>query len=209
MESSKCTHCKKMFKHWRHVKRQFCSQECHFEAQRIVRICPVCGKGKKGQKNRPVKKYCSIQCWGIAHRKQKIISNCKQCGKKIYCHKSRIQKFCSTKCHNKFRTLPVKEFWRRKKERVKLYRNTHPEKTAEWKHRRRTRETNGGESFTAEEWKAMKRRFNYRCAKCKKRTKLTIDHIIPVSANGKNSIDNIQPLCMPCNSRKSYKVPVS
>lgn len=35
-----------------------------------------------------------------------------------------------------------------------------------------------------------------------KEVKMTIDHIIPVSRGGTNHIDNLQPLCLPCNKSK-------
>lgn len=44
------------------------------------------------------------------------------------------------------------------------------------------------------------------CLFCKAMGKLTIDHIIPVSKGGTNSIDNLQPLCLSCNIKKSDKV---
>lgn len=60
-------------------------------------------------------------------------------------------------------------------------------------------------SFTTAEWKALCRRFKNRCAWCKQKKKLTVDHIVPLSKGGGNTIDNIQPLCYSCNSRKYNK----
>lgn len=37
---------------------------------------------------------------------------------------------------------------------------------------------------------------------------ITKDHIIPKSKNGKNHIDNYQPMCLPCNSKKANKIPL-
>lgn len=34
---------------------------------------------------------------------------------------------------------------------------------------------------------------------------LTPDHVVPLSRGGTNYIDNIQPLCGPCNSQKHAK----
>lgn len=36
--------------------------------------------------------------------------------------------------------------------------------------------------------------------------KITIDHIYPKSKGGSNTIDNYQPMCGPCNGRKSDKI---
>ena len=45
--------------------------------------------------------------------------------------------------------------------------------------------------------------YGHRCLRCGSRDELlTVDHVIPLSLGGANSIDNIQPLCEGCNLLK-------
>jgi 5-methylcytosine-specific restriction endonuclease McrA len=44
------------------------------------------------------------------------------------------------------------------------------------------------------------------CGKCGSKSKLHIDHIIPKSKGGKNSLDNVQILCQTCNLKKGNRV---
>lgn len=61
-------------------------------------------------------------------------------------------------------------------------------------------------SFTIKEWENKKEDFGNRCVVCKKARKLTVDHIIPISRNGSNYIENIQPLCESCNYSKQDRL---
>lgn len=45
-----------------------------------------------------------------------------------------------------------------------------------------------------------------RCLSCGSEKRLTLDHIVPLSKGGTNRPDNLQTLCMPCNSKKGTKV---
>jgi len=49
-------------------------------------------------------------------------------------------------------------------------------------------------------------RDGYRCLRCHREDRLTIDHIIPLSKGGSNSMDNYQTLCSPCNLWKGNMV---
>ena len=82
----------------------------------------------------------------------------------------------------------------------------HPEHMAHLKARRDARQRNAKGSHSFEEWQNLCKKHNWRCAKCNKRKKLTKDHIIPLSKGGSDNIENIQPLCKGCNSKKYNKI---
>jgi 5-methylcytosine-specific restriction endonuclease McrA len=63
-----------------------------------------------------------------------------------------------------------------------------------------------GEHFSLEQWAALLEACGYRCLRCGTHEDLSSDHIVPLSLGGANSIDNIQPLCEPCNSAKGLAV---
>lgn len=57
--------------------------------------------------------------------------------------------------------------------------------------------------FSKAEWETLKRHYNHQCLCCgQSGVRLNADHIIPIAKGGVSTIDNIQPLCEPCNSKK-------
>jgi 5-methylcytosine-specific restriction endonuclease McrA len=97
----------------------------------------------------------------------------------------------------------------------RIYRQEHPEKVRQWSrdyirrhpervalknHNRRVK----GKEFVVTEAEIAKI-YASSCAHCNSSSKMTIDHIVPLSRGGKHSIGNLQPLCQSCNYSKSNK----
>jgi hypothetical protein len=83
--------------------------------------------------------------------------------------------------------------------------------------RRRARLEGAGGTHTRAEWDALLARYE-QCPLCGRRWEeipphpgggavITEDHIVPLSRGGGNGIENLQPLCYSCNSRKGARLP--
>lgn len=72
--------------------------------------------------------------------------------------------------------------------------------------KRRSAKLSSSKAFTGQEFKNLCKKYANRCLCCgRSDVPLTADHVIPLSLSGSNSIENIQPLCQSCNSRKAIK----
>lgn len=93
------------------------------------------------------------------------------------------------------------------KESSRVWARANPGKAATYRHRRRTRIKGSGGSYTEQEWNALCKQYNNQCLACgRSDLPLTADHVVPVVMGGSSYISNIQPLCLPCNSRKRARI---
>jgi len=124
-------------------------------------------------------------------------------------HKENLRKNhkgMSGKKHNEEtkKKIGKKNLGRRKKNAITRQKGYYTFKALE----RYARKLNAEGSHTFEEWIELKVKHNFTCVICKKsepNIKLTQDHIIALTKNGSDFIDNIQPLCVSCNSRKGNR----
>lgn len=192
--------------------------------------CKTCGELKS-----PKSKMCK-NCYWKSKRMLVECDYCKKHfwkAKSSQINRKRINTFCSRVCrglywkyirkpedHPLYRGIGNKN--------AKLYRmrakERNPEKYYETKRLNsiiyRFRRRGAGGKITKAEWLEVKRVNEYRCKFCKEKEpniKLVADHIIPVTKwedwIKKNPVnykcgdkENIQPLCVSCNCKKSNKI---
>lgn len=182
--------------------------------------CSKCGAGKPAPGN-----LCR-QCYhqdkrDAALQKQKRCSRCGSSGpfNKNRCTTDGLSRWCR-KCDNETSTKYQQENpsscrarksqWTqdnmgRLKEKNKLWKKLNKDKVRDSNNKRRLIKLGTKASFTSEQWEAVKYFYGYQCLRCKKvepEISLAADHVVPLSRGGIDSIDNIQPLCKSCNSKK-------
>lgn len=94
------------------------------------------------------------------------------------------------------------------------WKQAHPEEVLAYKRsrgsvdeqRRRARKASAGGTYTAAEWRALCAALGNRCLACGSAGPLTVDHVVPLAMGGSNGVENLQPLCNPCNVRKGRSV---
>ena len=177
-----------------------------------------------GKKQFEGRKYCSYRC---AHLGKKLSEYHKRRIKET--HKGMLGKHHSEQTKKKMSEANKGEKspnWRKyfsKETRKKMSKAHKREKSNFWKggisllpdyrryqcHLRILRKKQVGGFHTLAEWENLKAQYNWTCPACKKQEpeiKLAEDHIIPISKGGSDNIENIQPLCKSCNSKKMTKI---
>lgn len=87
------------------------------------------------------------------------------------------------------------------KENNLKWNNRNPEYAKIARHNRRAAGTMNPNAF-----QILGDKYGFFCLKCKSTEKLEIDHVVPVSKQGTNDMNNLQILCMTCNRVKYIDV---
>jgi 5-methylcytosine-specific restriction endonuclease McrA len=110
------------------------------------------------------------------------------------------------KAHPEQRRAAKRLYYARHKEQhnavMAAYHKAHPDvhRAKSNAYRARAREADG--RFTSAEWSALVEQYGGRCAYCGSTGQVQVEHRIPLSRGGANSIDNIIPACGSCNRAK-------
>jgi len=210
----KCKKCKNEYKRPpSRAKRgtSFCSLKCYheFTHAKITCVCKQCGKSYQVFQSQRGQIYCSYKCHKESRTKS-FIKNCKICAAEfrtsVVREKDNRGKYCSSKCYWQSLRIDPKIKKENARKSVQRYRKAHPEWAQACKSRRRAREVGAEGHYTADEWIEIKNKQNNKCNICGEEKKLTVDHIVPLSKGGSNYKENIQGLCLSCNSRKWVKI---
>jgi len=166
------------------------------------RLCNKC-KEEKGLGGFPKNKNCK----GGRER------TCKTCVYKARESQKANQKNLAAKWYLENRGVAIERQQKRyqeNKERLQAYGRQHakdnPEIYKAARHRRRAaKRNNGSNDLTATQIKWLFDNFP-QCVYCCSEDSLTIDHVIPISKGGQNTLENVVIACMSCNNKKRAKL---
>lgn len=179
-----------------------------------MKVCKVCKKEKEEfefNKRKECRKCHSesVRQWKLRN-KEKDKEHQKKWRKENKEKKNLITKIWQSLNLDKHRESS-KRYYKNNPEKVKLankaYEKKNPEVRRAIKFNRRAREENAEGSISSDDWIRLCNKYGNKCLCCgRSDVKLTLDHVIPLAKGGSNMIENAQPLCASCNSKKHTKI---
>lgn len=112
----------------------------------------------------------------------------------------------------KFRRDGMRRAYRRNPEKFRIaaqaYMRSKGTAYASWvSNRRRARKLSApGSGVGPDQWSAMCREYDHRCAYCGKLSRLEREHVVPLFRGGADDVTNVVPSCRSCNASKGTKL---
>lgn len=193
---------------WQAARLETLRKEPGYYVEVTKKECFNCHKVKpcnEYAKNRNTRDGLQAWCNQCRHENEKRL---REDPEWVARNKERQQKRFSALSEEEKRVYHDKGYeWQKKKmvEDVE-YRNRKNFQTNRKNVKRNRLKTQSVSRITYNEWIALCDKYENVCLRCKRNhVELTLDHVIPLSRGGTDTIDNIQPLCRSCNSRKNNK----
>ncbi len=174
--------------------------------------CKQCKNQKERTRkhNNPEREHEKRLAWNLANHEKKLESGRKWQSKNIERHRASGRKRIS---ENKEKHNEKGRKWKsdnpeKRKASDKKWKAKNKYKLRQYDHKRRSWKKESGGVITAKQEKELFEFYNYTCLCCGRKEpeiKITLDHVIPLFVGGLNIIENSQPLCLSCNSRKHTK----
>lgn len=89
---------------------------------------------------------------------------------------------------------------------IYAWKHRNPDRVREMRRNYRARKNGALGHFTDQEWRDLCAQYGNVCLACGSSAPLTADHVVPLTRGGSDTIDNIQPLCAVCNSKKRARI---
>lgn len=201
-------------------RHTYCSRRCKWTVANRKqstadpnRLCRGCGVSIGHLAGHAI--YCSHACLSWIKNGnteiRKLPTTCAQCGRPmegkragaIYCTKACKNRACDLRRGRDDAARYLKERERRIAYAT-AYAKANPQVGQRAKRRRKAQIAGAGTfRVSARDWRRLCLRYGDRCAYCRKRGALTMDHILPISRGGRHSIGNLIPACASCNASKN------
>lgn len=128
------------------------------------------------------------------------VRQCKKC--------RRVHRAVSYERHRAVRTAEMRARRAANPEAVaeanRKWRRENPERAALTSRLKKQRRRAAG-VLTIADWQGVLALYGSDCLSCGSDDPPTIDHVVPIIQGGSNTVDNVQPLCRTCNTRKGRK----